>query len=1041
MEGPIVKIKKVEIQAFRAYDDLKDGTFNFLTTSNDIADFISIYAPNGFGKTSFYDAVEWGVTNNLSRFLKNKTENLHLARFESEKYIIRNKFSSNETNTFVKVYTDINSSPIENKLNHKGMRSNQRDMKFDSTLTKHDSKYFLDVILSQDGIDSFLKEDDSSIRYNKFIDSFGDKDLDKKYKKIIELIKINKIKTKECSNKIVIVRKLLKSEFDDEILFKVNSAIKSMNKKGSCLPNISPNFTEKDNLKFSDLLSEKVKDLELKLRNLEDREYLIYNILAGKSHINTGDYYNSINEINVLDKELVLLNSYRNSFNESVKLENEIVNLNVITDYNINNKLSIINYIDSFPRYKIVRDDIDKIKNEILECKNIISKTGLSLAKCRQFENENKNTKKIIDDKLKELYIKNNGVDEHYDTLTLKSEQKNKLEEYVKVKKIELNNHISEIQLIESKIHPYINFLDEIKNNEYPVVVDELFKDYTYLIEKINLNVVDMLPLEREIANINNSIAETENLNYELKKLVELGSSLVIRNESTDCPLCMQSYSDFNSLANKISTNPTLDKNFKSLIVMRNVSEEKLSKLKSNTSELKFKLKSKLSNYIESQKSFVYEKKHLNMILNSKIEDLKKQLDLLENDLDSIRADTYRLNKDKFIIYLSDNINSLEKEKGYYNLLLEGVGNEIKEKEDLISNLSSKIDSLEYNIDSFSNITEYKLIVKNNKLDVDNLNKELSEINSVITKDAHTLSTLKNRKLIVDNIITGQELDDLNHKIDLAVTMKNHFKNKKITIERYFLNNINKNIKEFDSVTLVELLENETKNIKENTEEIKIQINDYNKIGDYKENVLPFLKHQSNLKKYSSLSEELVFLNETVKVELERERKKVSRFIHENIKSFFFQELINSIYGKIDPHPKYKDISFDCDFSQEKPRLHILVSDESGGIVPNLYFSSAQLNILSLSIFLAKALNVSDPSGKPVNCIFIDDPIQAMDSINILSIIDLFRSIVANMGKQIILSTHDENFHKLLKMKIPPELFKSRYIELESFGKVKQGPC
>ena len=42
-----------------------------------------------------------------------------------------------------------------------------------------------------------------------------------------------------------------------------------------------------------------------------------------------------------------------------------------------------------------------------------------------------------------------------------------------------------------------------------------------------------------------------------------------------------------------------------------------------------------------------------------------------------------------------------------------------------------------------------------------------------------------------------------------------------------------------------------------------------------------------------------------------------------------------------------------------------------------------------------------------------------------------------NLGKQVILSTHDENFHNLLKKKMPPELFNSKYIELETFGKVK----
>jgi exonuclease SbcC len=84
-----------------------------------------------------------------------------------------------------------------------------------------------------------------------------------------------------------------------------------------------------------------------------------------------------------------------------------------------------------------------------------------------------------------------------------------------------------------------------------------------------------------------------------------------------------------------------------------------------------------------------------------------------------------------------------------------------------------------------------------------------------------------------------------------------------------------------------------------------------------------------------------------------------------------------------------------------------------------------------LCIFLASALKSSE-----YNCIFIDDPIQSMDSINVLSTIDLLRSIVINHNKQIIISTHDENFHNLLRKKMPTTLFKSKYLRLESFGKV-----
>ncbi|HLO73220.1 MAG TPA: AAA family ATPase [Flavobacterium sp.] len=63
-----MKIKEVQISNFRAFKDLKDSTFSFSYNNNEISDLVSIYAPNGFGKTSFYDAVEWGITGKIGRF-------------------------------------------------------------------------------------------------------------------------------------------------------------------------------------------------------------------------------------------------------------------------------------------------------------------------------------------------------------------------------------------------------------------------------------------------------------------------------------------------------------------------------------------------------------------------------------------------------------------------------------------------------------------------------------------------------------------------------------------------------------------------------------------------------------------------------------------------------------------------------------------------------------------------------------------------------------------------------------------------------------
>jgi len=74
-----------------------------------------------------------------------------------------------------------------------------------------------------------------------------------------------------------------------------------------------------------------------------------------------------------------------------------------------------------------------------------------------------------------------------------------------------------------------------------------------------------------------------------------------------------------------------------------------------------------------------------------------------------------------------------------------------------------------------------------------------------------------------------------------------------------------------------------------------------------------------------------------------------------------------------------------------------------------------------------------------LGCIFIDDPIQALDDINILSMIDLLRNIAYSLDKQIILTTHDRNFFELLKKKVPAELFGSRFLKLKQRGVFSEG--
>ncbi|HDL8799221.1 TPA: AAA family ATPase, partial [Yersinia enterocolitica] len=106
-----MKIKKVEIQAFRAYNLKNNGIFDFTLENERTSNFVAIYAPNGFGKSSFYDAVEWAITNNLERISGDyNRKNNELAANSTKQdgigqKILRNTDAAEKTKTSVTVFT------------------------------------------------------------------------------------------------------------------------------------------------------------------------------------------------------------------------------------------------------------------------------------------------------------------------------------------------------------------------------------------------------------------------------------------------------------------------------------------------------------------------------------------------------------------------------------------------------------------------------------------------------------------------------------------------------------------------------------------------------------------------------------------------------------------------------------------------------------------------------------------------------------------------------------------------------------------------
>lgn len=67
---------------------------------------------------------------------------------------------------------------------------------------------------------------------------------------------------------------------------------------------------------------------------------------------------------------------------------------------------------------------------------------------------------------------------------------------------------------------------------------------------------------------------------------------------------------------------------------------------------------------------------------------------------------------------------------------------------------------------------------------------------------------------------------------------------------------------------------------------------------------------------------------------------------------------------------------------------------------------------------------------QPLHTILIDDPVGHFDDLNILGFADLLRSILEVSHKQIIMTTHDRTVFQIIRRKLPPEYYRTRYITL-----------
>jgi exonuclease SbcC len=576
----------------------------------------------------------------------------------------------------------------------------------------------------------------------------------------------------------------------------------------------------------------------------------------------------------------------------------------------------------------------------------------------------------------------------------------------------------------------------------------ELFSEYELKIKQILASNNKVEQVEEKLSALNSKISSQKSLNSELKDFISKGLELISGSEEKSCPLCLTDFNTYKELSDSISSNPLIDNLLKSSLTEKANLEIQIKKIRSANSVIK----NEITNFIEK---LIFKEEENKNKTNSKLEELnllleknRESLKVLKNEKEILLQFFEELSSKDFKTKVNTEIKILEKKVKDLKLEIGIVNLGIEKVKNLIDKTLKESQSVKNSIEEEKKTAEFIMVekyfkerIKSNTIDLTVLNSFISEIESNL-KDIQ--KKFNDQEIIIKNsndFLASNTLpkDELYKQIDFASNV--YSLNNKVVknFENYIHSDFKIdlfNLSQHDATLQFEKLRNSLlDNITSHNEILKY----YKIVESLKDNVYTFLETEKTKDSIEEIKKEIkVYQN--IDKSLKNEKENLEKYLKETIDSFFYTELINKIYSKIDPHPNNYRIEFDCDFSDSKPRLQVYTSDsDNKKTIPALYFSSAQINILSLSIFLARALKASNSKTKEsIKCIFIDDPIQSMDSINILSFIDLFRSLSVNLDRQLIVSTHEENFHLLLQKKIPEKLFDSKFIQFETFGKLEK---
>lgn len=1031
------KLLSMQVQNFRVYKGQKNFAFTAENASDCPASLVMIYAPNGMGKTSICDALEWALTGKIQRLsdMEKLIGRSNMLLHNREKYKSVEEYRKNKEHAFVKLVLK-NRAGAQDELQRIVIRS-PNDLNVGTFYGTLEGKkkpfqnelHWNQIIMPHDQIEKFVSAIKPSDRYNEWmvcVDPNGI--LQEQYKRrYIEYSNEQKLYKNIEIERDALVRKKEDLKWVEAVSKELRKNIKSYNES---VPDILKLEMPEEKLRIDEFLKimTKAKNCNEILRNelkkakkkQETLEFYLnyegeyYTQLLKELYQKTEEYQQCSKDLNARLQYEKLQAEMETARKEREKLQQELELLQYIQKQG---RVQMEQKTQQLLAVNVQPPERERILKSIIKKQ---AKTDLILEElCKKIEQmqlekgfQNTNKKELL-----EIASKMEALEKQKTAELFALEQKKAAEkEALRRKKAqqkryrELSEYFLPAQLEDYGAHP-IPLNHPLLN--YATEINDLLRRY-----RIN---------QTRQAGYDEQVKKAKEVEQELFYIAEQGRAFLEQHPGQcECPLCHTQFESWNLLYGatlKLESSQKeqlkeaarqIQKEEKSIAVAyRKIRQEWLPARES---------------LIKKEDAICAQYDNAFLAAEERTKSAEEQIRVLGQEEQDARLNAAELGwdwertltvKETEKVFLERNKEWQKQESDAY------AQKEVLEQQQ--KNLQAERRKAEYAVIQLKAWSEE---IKEDPL----WEKSVAYLQGRSTdfdcyKRAHSL-LLKSGE---QNIKIDALQDEMEQMAEISHSSIPTLESACVRAQKA----LQKPQKEFmELAALVEKPDPQIQDLKQARENCiieqkrkQIQLNELGNVIHSEGVGESIRKYHEYKAKIESLERKVVTRKQSLQKAQEALETEKNTLLTE-LQKYFQQPLFNEIYQKIDPHPYMKKVSYEIMYNDEKnePELYIkTLADEREPYHPELFFSTAQLNTVALSSFLSRALSLTEI---PIGTIVIDDPVGHFDDMNILGFADLMRSIIEKSQKQIVITTHDETVYQIFRRKLPPEVYRSRFIDM-----------